>query len=363
MIGCAAIILVGLCYKNEKNYLTTGSTNLREISKFTLDNSGFPKSRNIKQLIFYLKYFILIREWYRESQIAIPEHIEETIYYLGQCYAFSWQNSKSDFLFNGNNNSNNPDFDNYLKRLGYKFKNENHDCAGYVFLKNKRISLVMDCGSTPNSKYTKDYQAGTLSFEIIIDGKKLISNCGYYKKNDLTLNELSKSTAVHSTLVIDDNSSCKFSKLKEFLTIKKGLKIIDRQIIFEKNYWKIKASHDGYLKKYNSIHERELEFYPEQMTFVGIDRIIKKKYNRNYKFDIRFHFEPNVKLMKTQDNKRILIEIDDQGWKFTCDNYDINIDNGLYFGNKNSYTENQNVLITGISNNKVENIKWKIEKI
>jgi uncharacterized heparinase superfamily protein len=45
------------------------------------------------------------------------------------------------------------------------------------------------------------------------------------------------------------------------------------------------------------------------------------------------------KLMKTQDNKTILIELEDEGWKFTCDNYDINIDNGLYFGNKNSYTQ------------------------
>ena len=40
---------------------------------------------------------------------------------------------------------------------------------------------------------------------------------------------------------------------------------------------KLTASHDGYLKKYNSIHEREIEFYPEQMIFIGIDKIIKKK--------------------------------------------------------------------------------------
>ena len=70
----------------------------------------------------------------------------------------------------------------------------------------------MDCGSTPNSKYSKDYQAGTLSFEILSNGKKLISNCGYYKKNKNNLNKLSKSSAVHSTLVIDDNSSCNFQK-------------------------------------------------------------------------------------------------------------------------------------------------------
>ena len=67
--------------------------------------------------------------------------------------------------------------------------------------------------------------------------------------------------------------------------------------------------------------------------------------------------------MKTQDNKTILIQLDDEGWKFTCDNYDINIDNGLYFGNKNSYTENQNIFISGISNNQIESIMWKIKKI
>ena len=67
--------------------------------------------------------------------------------------------------------------------------------------------------------------------------------------------------------------------------------------------------------------------------------------------------------MKTQDNKTILIELEDEGWKFTCDNYDINIDKGLYFGNKNLYIENQNIFITGISNNEVEIINWEVKKI
>ena len=363
LIGCAAIILVGLCYRNEKNYLSFGSANLKKLTKFTLDNTGFPKSRNIKQLIFYLKYFILIREWYKESQNTIPEHVEESIYYLGQGYAFACQNVGTDFLFNGNNKSNNSDFDNYLKTFGYKFKNENHDVGGYVLLKNKKISIIMDLGSTPSSKYTRDYQAGALSFEIITNGKKLISNCGYHRKNNHALNKLSKSSAVHSTLVIDDNSSCKFTGKYNYSKIKRGLKILKRESIFNSDYWKISASHDGYLKNYNTIHEREIEFYPEQMTFIGLDKIIKKKINHNYKFDIRFHLEPNAKLMKTQDNKTILIELNDQGWKFTCNNYEINIDNGLYFGNKNLYTENQNIFITGVSNNQIENIKWKIEKI
>ena len=362
IIGCASIILVGLCYQEKKKYLSFGTSLLKKITKLFLDNSGFPKSRNIKQLIFYLKYFILIREWFKESRNIIPEHIEEAIYHLGQGYAFIWQNTGSDFLFNGNNLSNNIDFDNYLKKLGYKFKNDDQEFGGYTILKNKKISLAIDTGPSPDFKFTKDYQSGPLSFEIISNGKKLITNCGYYKKN-IKLNQLSKSSAAQSTLIIDDNSSCKFTKINDSFVLKKGVKIIKKDVIYDKSYWKVNISHDGYLKKYNSIHEREIEFYPEKMTFIGLDKIIKKKLNHNYKFDIRFHMEPNVKLMKTQDNKTILIELDEEGWKFTCDNFDINIDNGLYFGNKNSYTENQNIFISGISNNQIENIKWEIKRI
>jgi uncharacterized heparinase superfamily protein len=359
LIGCASIILVGLCYHDEKNYISFGLSTLKKISKFVIDSYGFPKSRNIKQLTLYLKYFILIREWFKEAQITVPEHIEETIYYLGQGYAFIWQNIKTNLLFNGNSNSNNHEFDNYLKMLGYTFKNENKDHGGYVVFRDKKTCLAIDAGPTPNSKFTKDYQSGALSFEIIRNQKKLLSNCGYFKKN-IKLNRISKSSAAQNTLIIDDQSSCKSDSSS---LIQKGLKIIKKNIIFEKNYWKIELAHDGYLKKYNSIHERIIEYFPEKMLFIGTDKIIKNKKNKNYKFDIRFHIEPNIKLMKTQDNKSILIELDDEGWKFTCDNFDIDIDNGLYFGNKNSYTENHNIFISGISYNQIENINWYITKI
>ena len=45
IICCAAIILVGLGYKDEKNYLSYGLNLLKKISSLTLDNYGFLKSR------------------------------------------------------------------------------------------------------------------------------------------------------------------------------------------------------------------------------------------------------------------------------------------------------------------------------
>ena len=364
IIGCAAIILTGLAYQNDKNYLINGLNLLKKIIKSSIDNQGFPKSRNIKQLIFYLKYFIIIREWFKESQNTVPEYIDETIYYLGQSYAFIWQNINQDILFNGNYISNNNEFDQYLKRFGYVFKNENKELAGYAILKNKRIILTMDIGDSPSNNFSKSYQSGALSFEIISSGKKLITNSGYFANKQNKLNKISKSTALHNTLTIEDHSSCNYKKLnKSNLIVEKGIRISKKNIIFENNYWKISGSHDGYLKKFKSVHEREIEFYPEQLKFIGFDKLLRKETHKDIKFDIRFHLNPNAKVMKTQDNKSILIELEDEGWKFNCDNFDINIDNGLYLGIKNSYKENQNICISGISKVENQTIKWELTKL
>ena len=133
----------------------------------------------------------------------------------------------------------------------------------------------MDTGSSPEKKFSKNYQCGALSFEIISSDKKLICNSGYFQKVKHKLNDISKSSANHSTLIIDNSSSCKINKSK--LEIKKGLKILNKNFVMEKNYWNVCASHNGYNKRYGIIHERQKEFFPENNKFVGQDKLIKKK--------------------------------------------------------------------------------------
>ena len=360
MIGCAAIILTGLSFREDK-YLNFGLTLLKKIINFSFDNQSFPKSRSIRQLNFYLKYFVLIREWLKESQNEIPEYIDEIIFYLGKSYSILCQGIKKNILFNGNHEGENNDFDQYLNNHGYKFKNNSLEAGGYAILKNKKISLVMDIGPTPEKKFSKNYQCGALSFEIISNNKKLICNSGYFKKTKHKLNDISRSSANHSTLIIDNHSSCKINSSK--LEIENNLKILKKTTVMEKNYWNICASHDGYNKRYGVIHEREIEFFPENYKFIGQDKLLKKKNFKSSNFEIRFHLEPNVKIMKTQDGKSILIDIENEGWKFTAQGYTIDIETGLYFGKKNSFTENQNLFISGITQSEDQIIKWEFEKI
>ena len=81
MIGCTAIILTGLSY-NKERFLSYGLDLLKKIINSSFDNEYFPKSRSIRQLVFYLKYFVLIRELLKESLNEIPDYLNEIIHYI-----------------------------------------------------------------------------------------------------------------------------------------------------------------------------------------------------------------------------------------------------------------------------------------
>ena len=362
MIGCTAIILAGISYNHEK-FISYGLNLLKKIINSSFDNEYFPKSRNIRQLVFYLKYFVLIRELLKESLNDIPEYLNEIIYYLGKAYNFSWGSIKESLLFNGNHVSDLSDFDKYLNLYKYKFSNERHELGGYSILKNKNIVIAMDSGSTPDKKYSNDYQSGPLSFEAIYKGKKIICNSGYFQNQNHKLNTISRSTVAHSTLILNNKSASTFKKKNNKTVLENGLKSINSNIIFQKNFWSIKGSHNGYQKEFGIIHERAIEFFPESNKFLGKDKLIKKKNYIPASFEIRFHLMPNTKVTKTQDNRTVLIELENSGWKFFTNHGLIGIETGLYFGKKNTYSENQNIFISGNTQKEDQLIEWEISKI
>ena len=363
MIGCSAIILVGLAYEDRKT-LNYGLNLIKKIIKFSFDKSYFPKSRNIRQLNFFLKYFILIREWFKESQKETPEYLDEIIFYLGQFFSLIHKNLNQTFLFNGNQLSKNMEFENYLERLGYNFKTENYEIGGYVFFKNKKYALAMDVGTPPEKNFSKDYQSGIFSFEFLSNKKKIITNSGYFQNYKHQLNFISKTTACQSTLSIQNHSSAQFGKTSKGLTkIDNIIKITNKKIIYDKDYWSAEASHDGYIKRFGVIHNRKIEFFMDKTKIIGTDKIYKKQKFKNTNFEIRFHLDPQTKIMQTQDGKTIYIDVDNEGWKFSGKNCNINFETGLFFGLKNNFIENQNIVIAGAVDKNEQEIIWELEKI
>jgi len=147
LLGCTAIVIAGLSYENEK-ILNYGLELLKKIVIQSFDNEYFPKTRSIRQLNFYLKYFVLVRELLKESINDIPEYLDEIIYHLGKSYSL-FSNLTQSLLFNGNHENDLKDFDRYLELYKYKFENTDNLTGGYGILKSKDFILAMDIGNSP----------------------------------------------------------------------------------------------------------------------------------------------------------------------------------------------------------------------
>ena len=299
MIGCSAIILTGLSYNHER-FLSYGLNLLKKIINSSFDSEYFPKSRNIRQLVFYLKYFILIRELLKESLNDIPDYLNEIIHYIGKAYTFSCSSIKESLLFNGNHDSDLSDFDKYLNLYKYKFTNDKHEIGGYSILKNKDAVIAMDVGSTPDKKYSENYQSGPLSFEAIYKGSKIVCNSGYFQNQKHKLNNISRSSVAHSTLILNNKSASTFKKKNGQTILENGLKSLTKNIVFEKNFWSIKGSHDGYLKEFGIIHERTLEFSPELTPIlVTLEAAFETEISRVFSFWI-FRRRPRFSVSRSQ---------------------------------------------------------------
>ena len=72
---------------------------------------------------------------------------------------------------------------------------------------------------------------------------------------------------------------------------------------------------------------------------------------------------PSTNAIRTKDKESILLQLEKTGWKFTCNCNNFGIETGLYFGKKDSYSENKNIYVNGEITKEEEIINWEIKKI
>jgi len=370
IICCTAIILSGMIFKeNDSNY-QIGIKELEKIIKNYFDDTGFPKSRNPEEVFICIKYLILIREWHKEAQRPIPDFLNEIISKCGNCYALLSCSNKQFPLFNGSTEINHKDYDVFLKNLKYKFINKNHEIADLIKVKKNKFEFFIDCGNPPPNIFSRYYQAGCLSFELILNKQKVICNSGYGKYLSPKLSSISQSTAAHSTLYINDTSSCVFQK-NRFINKVYGNSLIHKHRIITKNYtedknfYSIIAAHNGYEKKFGCVHTRSIKISKKEDEIFGEDKIKKtKNYSNPLNYFVRFHIYPNSKIVKTIAGNSVLISLPNgDGWSLLSETNNFEIEKNIFLGNKSGIINNESISMSGEIDEKIILIKWIIKKI
>ncbi|WP_296706721.1 heparinase II/III family protein [Rhodoblastus sp.] len=188
--------------------------------------------------------------------------------------------------------------------------------SGYQRLEAQDALVILDAGRPPPPLSSRDAHAGCLSFEFSLGADKVVINCGDPGPSRPKLRASARLTAAHSTLVLDDSSSCLFSAQIG------AARWFDDEILLgpervpatrEDNTRgsMVLASHDGYLRRLGFLHERRWLLQADGGRLQGKDRLIAANGSErsNVNYAIRFHIHPAATLTQIRDGAGVLLEL------------------------------------------------------
>lgn len=231
--------------------------------------------------------------------------------------------------------------------------------SNYHRLQTKNSVLLLDCGGSPPLLYARNAHAGALSFEFGTEEGALVTNCGWSDCLGDKWREPSRTSAAHSTLIIDDVSSsqiCSKGISATFL----GTVVYDREANIptrrteeDAGVW-LNASHQEYVSRYGLQHNRRLFLGLDGVDLRGEDTLerpigfSKTKDLQPIPFTIRFHLHPNVQASLTRNNSNVLLRLPcGEGWRFRCDRSEISLEPSVYLGAGAPPRRSSQIVITG----------------
>ena len=363
----SALILSGIVFKDYENNYDIGLKELEKFVKYYFDEDGFPLTRSPNDLVSVTKYLMLCHESIKDAQKYVPEFLENIIKKNLICIKFLKTPDNKIPLFNGGSEKDLKNLDGYLNNLNVSKKEKKNVIGGIFHAKSKNQVLYFDIGGAPDKNFSKNYQAGPLSFEYFLDGTKIITNCGFGNKISRKAELISRLTASQSTLTINDTSITKFERNKLINkvfgnSIKNTFKTSGYQFKNDKYFVGSAISHDGYLKSYGCTHKREIYFDLEKNKLKGIDHIFKKKDGKPIRFAFRFYLNPQLTAVKTMSGNSALIQISkSKSLIFAIKNENLEIEKSIYLGGE-KILDNTCITISGNLVNTDKSFYWEIKK-
>jgi uncharacterized heparinase superfamily protein len=194
---------------------------------------------------------------------------------------------------------------------------------GYQRMSALGTIVVLDAAPPPPAKMAALGAASTLAFELSDGAQRLVVNCGgpgpLPSQLPADLVEGLRTTAAHSTLVLDDTNS---TNILADGSIGKGVEdvAIDRSEGNDSS--RLEASHDGYVRPFGLIHKRSLMLGNDGKELRGADQLMprgRKKIRESAAYAARFHLAPGVEVTLTADGMgAILRSKGAPPWNFRC---------------------------------------------
>lgn len=241
--------------------------------------------------------------------------------------------------------------------------------SGYQRLEADGAILIADVGAPPPWAFSKEAHAGCLAFEFSSGLDRLVVNCGAPQADAGESRDAARASAAHSTLIVDDHSSCRFEPAGS-KSIAAGV-ILEGPSPIEVKRWHdgaaqwIEALHDGYARRYGALHRRALRFADDGVSLVGEDRIEsagKTAMPAEKSLAIRFHLHPGVRAEPDAEVGCVLLALPSgEEWRFEAEGRPAVVEESIFFAAPGGARPTLQIVVKGalVEN---ESIAWSFNR-
>jgi uncharacterized heparinase superfamily protein len=190
--------------------------------------------------------------------------------------------------------------------------------SGYERVQAGTGLLLVDAGGPPPIGFSAEAHAGTLAFEFSQGAQRIVINCGAPASRHHHLRRAARRTAAHSTAGLNEESSSRFSSPAADAKIASG----PRQVTCKRSSSAdgatvLQMSHDGSLRRFGLVHERNVRLEGDGNRLEGVDRFTGTPLIADLRFAVRFHLHHAIAIEATGHRSALDLRFPDTSvWRF-----------------------------------------------
>lgn len=213
--------------------------------------------------------------------------------------------------------------------------------SGYQRVEAGQSVIIVDSGRPPPMALSHEAHAGCLAFEFSSARNRIVVNCGMPAANREAWRQVARATAAHSTVTINNSSSCRFLIGSTYNRLA-GVPIIDGPIAVtvargeRDGALLVRATHDGYAARFGVQHQRSWRLASDGARLDGEDVFFAADgddipLNLPDVFTIRFHLHPGVKASRRADGQSVLLVTGGrESWLFNAPHMQVELEESVF---------------------------------
>ena len=233
--------------------------------------------------------------------------------------------------------------------------------SGYERVEGGDSILLVDTGGPPPIAYSSEAHASTLSFEFSRGTQRIIINCGAPAARHYHLRRATRRTAAHSTAVLNEESSSRFSSPAVNAQIISGPRqVTARRAESSDGARVLQTSHDGYARRFGGVvHERNFRLSRDGRLLEGTDRFTGAAGHNELAFAVRFHLHYAVAVHATDRRTAFDLRLPDGSvWRFEA-NGPAELEESVHLSDVFGSRQTHQIVLSSNARSEVP-VKWRL---